>query len=75
MLHDMFIVLTSHQKRLQSDNFNNPQYNGVWDCVRKSYCLIPVFYTGLTLALLRAFPMHASVFITMELSKMIILTI
>jgi hypothetical protein len=56
---------------MQNDNINNPQYRSVWDCVKQTYRTggIRQFYTGLSLTLLRAFPVHASVFITMEMLK------
>ncbi|KAL0485622.1 hypothetical protein AKO1_011924 [Acrasis kona] len=72
-----FVILPTDyiKTRMQNDSVTNPQYKGIWDCAKQSYKSggVRVFYTGLTLTLLRAFPVHSTVFITMETLKSLIL--
>ena len=43
-------------------------YRGMWDCARRSAQAEGplVFFRGIEMALLRAFPLHASIFLTCE---------
>jgi hypothetical protein len=43
-------------------------YDGMWDCAVKSYRAegIIVFFRGLNIALIRAFPLHATIFLVYE---------
>jgi len=45
-------------------------YSSVWDCARKSYQKegINVFFRGLPVALVRAFPLHACIFLGYEMT-------
>jgi hypothetical protein len=49
------------KNRLQADSLENPRYSGYWDCVRKSYRDEGwrVFWRGLPVTCLRAFPTNA----------------
>ncbi|XP_077321353.1 mitochondrial basic amino acids transporter-like [Lithobates pipiens] len=61
------------KSRLQADGFGGVnQYNGIMDCVRKSYNSegLRVFSRGLTSTLLRAFPVNAATFATVTLFLM-----
>jgi hypothetical protein len=68
-----FVILPTDyiKSRMQSDNVLNPQYRSIWDCVRQTYRSggVRQFYVGLGLTLFRAFPVHATVFLTMEVLK------
>lgn len=61
------------KSRLQADGIGGVnQYNGIMDCVRKSYQSegMRVFTRGLTSTLLRAFPVNAATFATVTLFLM-----
>jgi solute carrier family 25 carnitine/acylcarnitine transporter 20/29 len=59
------------KSRIQADgvNGNGPLYNGIIDCVRKSYKQdgLAVFGRGLLSCLVRAFPVNAATFLVVEL--------
>lgn len=43
-------------------------YSGMWDCAQKSYRAegAGVFFRGLNIALIRAFPLHGTIFVVYE---------
>jgi solute carrier family 25 (mitochondrial carnitine/acylcarnitine transporter), member 20/29 len=43
-------------------------YSGMWDCAKKSYRAegIAVFFRGLNIAVIRAFPLHGTIFVVYE---------
>ncbi|KAJ8979756.1 hypothetical protein NQ317_004743 [Molorchus minor] len=54
---------------IQTDNPKNPYYKGILDCIRKMYAKngFPVFFTGLPILCMRAFPANAVMFTSYEL--------
>ena len=58
------------KSRIQADRIVNPEYNGIVDCIRKSYAKegIRVFYRGLAITCIRAFPVNAVTFYVYKLS-------
>lgn len=58
------------KSRMQADDPNNPKYNGMWDCIVKSYKAegARVFFSGMMMITLRAFPVNVAVFICYEKS-------
>ncbi|XP_068129127.1 solute carrier family 25 member 48 isoform X2 [Hyperolius riggenbachi] len=58
------------KSRLQADSLYDRKYNGVKDCISKSYQNegLQVFFRGITVNAIRGFPMSAALFLTYELS-------
>ena len=52
------------KSRLQADNLANPRYRNYWECIRKSYRDdgYRVFWRGLPVTCIRAFPVNAVTF-------------
>ncbi|CAD5122562.1 DgyrCDS10978 [Dimorphilus gyrociliatus] len=53
------------KSRLQADNLSNPKYKSSWDCVQQSYRNNGwrVFWRGLPVSCLRAFPVNSVTFV------------
>lgn len=49
-------------------------YAGLWDCAKRTYAKdgLPVFFRGLDLALVRAFPLHGCIFLGYEVTYSIL---
>lgn len=58
------------KSRMQSDDPYNPKYKGMWDCILKTYRGegVRVFFSGMLMITLRAFPVNVAVFVGYEKS-------
>ncbi|KAL0485271.1 solute carrier family 25 member [Acrasis kona] len=64
------------KSRLQGDSIDNPKYKGMKDCAIQTYKAHgtwKVFYTGMVPTLVRAFPVHATILLSYELFKQMIM--
>lgn len=61
------------KNRIQTQSLENPKYNGILDCIKKTYSEkgIKSFYKGLSIILVRSFPINAGMFVTYETVKRI----
>lgn len=58
------------KSRMQADDPRNPKYKGMWDCIMKTYRGegARVFFSGMFMITLRAFPVNVAVFLGYEKS-------